>query len=99
MSVSGCRKAQGEAASTKLNTRTHPYYDGILTAYTPAIDHGQDSDRGGRCGLGLKARVRKVKNLTTHVEMAPPCCGEIVRVRDTPETGEWRQDCESENHR
>ena len=46
-----------EAASTKLNTVTHPYYDGILTAHTPAIDHGQHSDRGGRCGL------RKVNNL------------------------------------
>ena len=55
MSGSGCHKAHGEAASTKLNTVTHSYYDGILTAYTPAIDHGQDSDRGGRCGLGIKA--------------------------------------------
>ena len=25
---------------------------------------GQDSDRGGCCSLGLKARVRKVNNLT-----------------------------------
>ena len=68
MSGSGCHKAHGEAASTKLNTVTHSYYDhGILAlkAYTPAIDHGQDSDRGGRCGLGLKARVRKVKNVLT----------------------------------
>ena len=64
MSGSGCRKAHGEAASTKLNTVTHPYYDGTLTAFTPAVDHGQDSDRGGRCGLRLSARVRKVNNLT-----------------------------------
>ena len=62
---SGCRKAQGEVASTKLDTVTHPCYDGILTAHTPAIDHGQDLGRGGRCGLGMKARVRKVNNLTT----------------------------------
>ena len=34
-------------------------------AYTPGIDHGQDSARGGRCGLGMTARVRKVHNLTT----------------------------------
>ena len=65
MSGSGCRKAHGEAASTKLNTVTHSYYDGILQAYTPAIDTGQDSVSSGRCGLGMKARVRKVNNLTT----------------------------------
>ena len=64
VSVSGCHKAHGEAASTKLNTVAHSYYDGILTTHTPAIDHGQDSDRGGHCGLELKARVRKVTNLT-----------------------------------
>ena len=50
--------------SAKVQRVTHSYYDGILTAYTPAIDHGQDSDRGGRCGLRLKVRVRKVTNLT-----------------------------------
>ena len=64
VSGSVCHKAHGEATSTKLNTVTHPYYEGILTAYTRAIDHGQDSHRGGRCGLGLKAYVRKVNNLT-----------------------------------
>ena len=64
----------GEAASTKLNTVTHSYYDGILQAYTPAIDHGQDSDRGGRFGLGLKARVRKVKKtrISHHLEKTSP---------------------------
>ena len=80
--VGVCRKAHGEAASTKLNTRTHPYYDGIYIATPTAyrlqlycvypgyrihscIDQGQDrSDRGGRCVLRMKARVRRVNNLT-----------------------------------
>ena len=59
-----CQKADGEAASAKLNTLTHAYYVGILKAYVPAIYHGQDLGRGDRCGLRLKARVRKVKYLT-----------------------------------
>ena len=59
-----CQTADGEAASAKLNTLTHAYYVGILKAYVPAIYHGQDLGRGGRCGLGLKARVRKVNNVT-----------------------------------
>ena len=59
-----CQKADGEAASAKLNTLTHAYYVGILKAYVPAIYHGQGSGRGGRCGLGMKARVRKVSYLT-----------------------------------
>ena len=59
-----CQKPYGKAASTKLNTVTHPYYDGILKAYTPAIDHGQDSGRGGRRGLGMKAHVQKLTNVT-----------------------------------
>ena len=57
----------GEAASAKLKTLTHAYYAGILKVYTPAIYHGQDLGRGDRCGLRLKARVRKVKKVT------PPC--------------------------
>ena len=56
---------------------THSYYDGILTTYTLAIDHGQDSDRGGRCGLELKVRVRKVTNLTPRRNGVTLC----VRVR------------------
>ena len=53
-----CQKADGEAASAKLNTLTHAYYVGILKAYVPAIYHGQDLGRGDRCGLRLKARVQ-----------------------------------------
>ena len=64
MSGSVCQKPYGEAASAKVQRVTHSYYDGILTAYTPAIDHGQGSGRGGRCGLGMKARVRKVTKET-----------------------------------
>ena len=64
MSVLVCQKADGEAASAKLNTLTHAYYVGILKAYEPAIYHGQDLGRGDRCGLRLKARVRKVRYLT-----------------------------------
>ena len=59
-----CQKADGEAASAKLNTLTHAYYVGILKAYVPAIYHGQDLGRGDRCGLRLKAHVRKVTNVT-----------------------------------
>ena len=33
MSVLVCQKADGEAASAKLNTLTHAYYVGILKAY------------------------------------------------------------------
>ena len=62
--VGMCQKPYGKAASAKVQRVTHSYNDGILTAYTPAIDHGQDSGRGGRCGLGMKARVRKVSYLT-----------------------------------
>ena len=64
VSVLVCQKADGEAASAKLNTLTHAYYVGILKAYTPTIYHGQDLGRGDRCGLRLKARVRKVRYLT-----------------------------------
>ena len=64
MSVLACQKADGEAASAKLNTSTYAYYVGILKAYVPAIYHGQDLGRGDRCGLRLKARVRKVNNVT-----------------------------------
>ena len=64
MSVLVCQKADGEAASAKLNTLTHAYYVGILKAYVPAIYHGQDLGRGDRCGLHLKARVRKVNKVT-----------------------------------
>ena len=44
-----------------------------LMAYTPAIDHGQDSGRarGGRCGLDLKARVQNVNHLNATYEA---CC-------------------------
>ena len=69
-----CHKAHGEAASTTLNTVTHSYYDSILTAYTPAIDHGQDSDRGGLAAavaLGSKRVFEKGLN-RRHVEMASP---------------------------
>ena len=59
-----CQKADGEAASAKLNTLTHAYYVGILKAHIPAIYHGQGLGRGDRCGLRLKARVRKVNNQT-----------------------------------
>ena len=58
------QKANGEAASAKLHTVTHAYYVRIVKAYTPATYHGQDSGRGGRCGLGLKAHVRKVRYQT-----------------------------------
>ena len=66
MSVLVCQKADGEAASAKLNTLTHAYYVGILKAYgyVPAIYHGQDLGRGDRCGLRLKAHVRKVSYQT-----------------------------------
>ena len=64
MSVQVCQKADGEAASAKLNTLTHACYVGILKVYVPAIYHGQDSGRGDRCGLRLKARVRKVSKVT-----------------------------------
>ena len=67
-----CQKADGEAASAKLNTLIHAYYVGILKAYIPAIYHGQDLGRGDRCGLRLKAHVRKVKNLTPPSEKTPP---------------------------
>ena len=59
-----CQKADGEAASAKLNTLTHAYYVGILKAYVPAIYHGQDLGRGDRCGLRLKTHVRKVSKVT-----------------------------------
>ena len=64
MSVLVCQKADGEAASAKLNTLTHAYYVGILKAYVPAIYHGQDLGRGDRCGLRLKTHVRKVSKVT-----------------------------------
>ena len=64
MSVLVCQKADGEAASAKLNTLTHAYYVGILKAYIPAIYHGQGLGRGGRCGLRLKAHVRNVSYQT-----------------------------------
>ena len=64
MSVLVCQTADGEAASAKLNTLTHAYYVGILKAYISAIYHGQDLGRGDRSGLRLKARVRKVNNVT-----------------------------------
>ena len=64
MSGSVCQKPYGEAASAKVQTVTHACYDGILKAYTPASYHGQESGRGGRSGLGLKARVQKVNYQT-----------------------------------
>lgn len=64
MSVLVCQKADGEAASAKLNTLTHAYYVGILKAYVPAIYHGQDLGRGDHCGLRLKARVQKATKVT-----------------------------------
>ena len=77
MSVLVCQKADGEAASAKLNTLTHAYYVGILKAYVPAIYHGQDLGRGDRCGLRLKAHVRKVSYQT------PPRNGTTPRVECT----------------
>ena len=35
----GVSEAIRKAASAKVQRVTHSYYDGTLTAYTPAIDH------------------------------------------------------------
>ena len=58
MPGSVCHKAHGEAAQrSKLNTVTQSYYDGILKAYTPAIDHAWQGRRtvaaAERCACGL----------------------------------------------
>ena len=80
MSVLVCQKADGEAASAKLNTLTHAYYVGILKGYVPAIYHGQDLGRGDRCacGLRLKARVRKVSYLTPRRNSITQCCSHAL---------------------
>ena len=67
-----CHKAHGEAAQrSKLNTVTQSYYDGILKAYTPAIDHAWQDRRTvaaavpvALLGFEISACFRKVKNLT-----------------------------------
>ena len=54
----------GESASAEVVIVTCVYYVGVMTAYTPAIYHGQGSGRGGSCGLVLKVHVRKVSYWT-----------------------------------
>ena len=78
MSVLVCQKADGEAASAKLNTLTHAYYVGILKAYVPAIYHGQDLGRGDRCGLRLKTHVRKVSYQTPRRNSITPGTAESL---------------------